>query len=345
MHRRAFLQSSACSLLAPLAADDTAARSRLGIVTYSYSIRRAREPGGRLHDPIGFVEHCRARGAGGVQTSLGVRDPEYCARLRELIATAGMYLEGIVRAPREQADVERFQREMETARACGVQVVRTAMLEGRRYETFRTAEDFRRFRTRSRETLALARPVAERLQLRLAVENHKDYRAAELAELLREARSLWIGACVDTGNNVALLETVDETVDTLAPLAFTTHLKDMAVEEYTGGFLLAEVPLGNGIVNLPRIVERLRRANPAIRFNLEMITRDPLRIPCLTPAYWATLEDMPARRLAAALAEVRARRPSQPLPRISPLDVSQRTEREEENVRGSLRYAQDRLGL
>lgn len=345
MHRRAFLQSSACSLLAPLTTERTTSRRRIGIVAYSYAIRRASEPAGPLHDPIGFIEHCRARGAGGVQIALGIRDRAYCARVRELLANAGMYLEGIVRPPRERGDVDRFTREMETASACGVQVVRTAMLEERRYETFRTAEEFRRFRARSRETLALARPAVERLQLRLAVENHKDWRAPELAELLREARSPWIGACVDTGNNLALLETVEETVDTLAPRAFTTHLKDMAVEEFPDGFLLAEVSLGNGFINLPGIVDRLRRANPAIRFNLEMITRDPLRIPCLTPGYWATLEDMPARRLAAALADVRARHSSQPLSRVSRLETAQKVQREEENVRGSLGYARDRLGL
>ena len=38
-----------------------------------------------------------------------------------------------------------------------------------------------------------------------------------------------VGVCLDTGNNVALLEDPMEVVETLAPLAFTTHIKDMAV--------------------------------------------------------------------------------------------------------------------
>ena len=348
MHRRAFVKSGALAALAPFAAPVTArpaGTTRLGIVAYSYAIRRAAEPAGRLHDPIGFVEHCRARGAGGVQVSLGIRDREYCAHLRDLLAAAGMYLEGIVRPPQERADVERFEREVETARACGTQVLRTALVNGRRYETFRSAEDFRRFRARSRDALALARPVVERRQVRLAVENHKDWRAAELIELLRETRSPHLGVCVDTGNNLALLETVEETVETLAPLAFTTHLKDMAVEDFRDGFLLAEVPLGSGFVDLRRTVDRLRRANPAIRFNLEMITRDPLRIPCLTEGYWATLEDMPARRLAAALTRVRSQAPRPALPRTSNLEPTRRLELEDENVRRSMRFARENLQL
>ena len=47
------------------------------------------------------------------------------------------------------------------------------------------------------------------------------------------------------------------------------------------GFLLSEVPLGTGAVDLAGVVEVLRRARPQLRFSLEMITRDPLRIPCL----------------------------------------------------------------
>ena len=47
------------------------------------------------------------------------------------------------------------------------------------------------------------------------------------------------------------------------------------------------------------------RPRPEIRLNLEMITRDPLEVPCLTPKYWATFEDLPARHLARSLTMVR----------------------------------------
>jgi sugar phosphate isomerase/epimerase len=338
----------ALAALAPLAGQGApvkAARTRLGIVAYSFAIRRAAEPAGRLQDPLGIVEHCQALGAGGLQINLGVRDREYCAQLRERVAAAAMYLEGIVRLPRERSDVERFERELETARACGVEVVRTALMDGRRYETFRSVEEFRRFRERSRETLRLAGPIAQRQRVRVAVENHKDLRTGELLELLREARNPHLGACVDTGNNIALLEAPEETVEALAPFALTVHLKDMGVEEYREGFLLAEVPLGNGFLDLPRLIGALRRANPAIRFNLEMLTRDPLRIPCLTSGYWMTLEDVPARRLAQALTRVRAHAGAQPLPRVSTLEPERRVAREEENVRQCLRMARERLGL
>ena len=78
-------------------------------------------------------------------------------------------------------------------------------------------------------------------------------------------------------------------------MAFTTHFKDMGVEEYREGFLLSEVPLGTGVLDLPRVIRTLRAAHPEIRFNLEMITRDPLEVPCLAVVYWATFPDLPGK--------------------------------------------------
>ena len=136
-----------------------------------------------------------------------------------------------------------------------------------------------------------------------------------------------------------------EVVEALAPRAITTHFKDMAVEEYRDGFLLAEVPLGTGLLDLPRVVRVLRGARPEIRFNLEMITRDPLKVPCLTDRYWETFADLPGRTLARTLSLVRAHARKTPLPRISMLGPEEQMRAEDENVKRCLAYASDRLGL
>jgi sugar phosphate isomerase/epimerase len=148
---------------------------------------------------------------------------------------------------------------------------------------------------------------------------------------------------VDTGNNLALLEDPVEVVETLAPWAYSVHLKDMGVAEYDDGFLLAEVPFGEGILDLPKIIGILRKARPEVRFNLEMITRDPLKVPCLTPRYWATLADVPGRDLARTLALVR--KSKRALPAVTSLPREQQLALEEDNVRKCLAYAGDHLGL
>jgi sugar phosphate isomerase/epimerase len=335
--RREALAAGAGNLLglaAPAGRPRTPAR--MGVVIHSYAIRR-------FDDPLRFLEHCRALGAGGVQTGLGVRDDAYAARLRGVLLKHNLYLEGSIRLPRDKADIERFTAEVRTVKRCGATTFRTVLMTGRRYEVFKRAGDFRRFVLQAREALARARPVVEKHEVRMAVENHKDLQAPELLEVLRKLDSPFAGVCIDTGNNIALLETPHKTVEMLAPHVFTTHVKDMGVEEYPDGFLLAEVPLGTGFLDLPKLVAALRKARPDVRVNLEMITRDPLKIPCLTPGYWATLEEVPGRRLAEMLALVRARAGKKPLPRISELNRKERLEREEDNVRRSLRYAKERL--
>jgi sugar phosphate isomerase/epimerase len=145
--------------------------------------------------------------------------------------------------------------------------------------------------------------------------------------------------CVDTANSIALLEDPLEVIEAYAPWAFSTHLKDVSVAEYEEGFLLGEVPLGEGILDLNKIVALLRRARPEIHLNLEMITRDSLKVPCLTPRYWATFDTLSGRHLARTMSWVRKHQPH-PLPaRISGLTSEQKLAVEESNVQKSLAYA------
>jgi sugar phosphate isomerase/epimerase len=321
----------------------------LGLVIHSFAVRTAgdrnRPAGERFSDPARFLEHARSLGAGGVQVGLGIRDEAGARALRERAEAASMYLEAIIALPRDEPDVGRFQAEVGTAREAGATVVRTVMLSGRRYETFSTADAFRRFAASATHSLKLAAPVVARLGILLAVENHKDWRADELLEILKRVGNDHVGVCLDTGNSIALLEDPMDVIEALAPRSFTTHFKDMGLDEYREGFLLAEVPLGTGILDLPRAVRILRAARPGIRFNVEMITRDPLRVPCLAQRYWTTFPDLPGRHLARALSLVRDHRPSRPLPQISQLPRDGQLQAEDENIRLCLTFAKERLGL
>jgi hypothetical protein len=119
----------------------------------------------------------------------------------------------------------------------------------------------------------------------------------------------------------------------------------MGVEEYDEGFLLSEVPLGTGFLALKKMVRILRQARPELHFGLEMITRDPLRIPCLTPKYWATMPDVSGKVLAQALTMVRQHAAKPALPRVSKLGREKQLEIEEQNVRQSLDCARQELEL
>lgn len=342
--RRTFLaQSVAVASCLALAKSAEAAplripRERFGCLLLSYGIRARSDAS--FAEPSRFAAFCREHGFAGAQMAIKQRSADEARALRSAFEKTGVYIEGIVSPPKDAADVARFEAELVTAKASGVEVLRTVLLGGRRYEVFNTAEEYQQFAARAWQTLQLAEPIVAKHKLTLAVENHKDFRASHLVQLLQKLSSEYVGVCLDTGNNIALLEDPWQVVDTLAPWTKSVHIKDMSVEESADGFLLAEVPLGAGFLDLPRIVECVSRANPRARFNLEMITRDPLSIPCLTDKYWATLAEVPAIDLARTLTMVKHHaRPTHSLPRISKLSAAEQIRIEGEHVTASVRFA------
>lgn len=309
-------------------------KARLGVVVHSFPMRK-------FDGPIEFLDYCQKLGAGGVQISIGNRDQAYADKVRGFCEKHQMYLEGSIRLPKDKDDVVRFTAEVQSSKRCGATVLRAA-LGGRRYELFDTLEAFKQFAAESWQSLVLARPVIEKAQVRLAVENHKDWRVDDLLGMLKKLDSPQVGICIDTGNSIALLEEPHKMVEVYAPFAFSTHIKDMGLEADADGFLLSEVPLGQGYLDMARIMATIKKARPEVRFNLEMITRDPLSIPVLSKKYWATLGNVPATDLADILAAVK-QHGKKPLPRVGQLGKEERLKIEEDNVRQSIVYAAKHL--
>lgn len=320
----------------------------LGLVSYDCAFRRRwlqrQNPDFDLFEPLAFLKHCQKLGAGGMQASLGVLEADAAGKLRDYASEYSLFIDAIVAAPKDNDDLGRFEAEIRTAAQAGVQAARTVIMPGRRYEQFKSLAEFREFEARGKQMLQRAVPVVEKYRMRLAVENHKDQRIDERVALFEQIGSEFVGACVDTGNSFALLDDPIETVERLARFAFTVHLKDQAVREYEDGFLLGDIPLGAGCFDLKRMVEILKAAKPGIRFALELITRDPLKVPCLTDSYWATMLDVPARDLARTMRFVRAHR-AENLQDVSSLPLEKQVQLEDANVAASLAYARENLGL
>jgi 3-oxoisoapionate decarboxylase len=318
-------------------ATDEPPRTSMGVAQYSF-------PGSPyLRSSYGFLEYCHSLGAGGIQVELDSLEPGYLDRLRRRTAELRMYLEVIVELP--QDDAMDFERHVIAARQAGAECLRAHCLLGRRYENFTSLDQWRTFVADSHRRLALAVPVLEKHQLALGLENHKDWTADEMVTLLASHPSEYLGVCLDTGNNLALLDDPAEAIRKLAPHAVTTHFKDVAAKEYAEGFLLSEVLLGRGILDLAGAVECIRQARPRARLNLEMITRDPLRVPCHTEQYWVTFPERSRDDLARTLTLVRGHPPVEPLPYVSGLEEAVRRRQEEDNAKQCLAYAHDKLGL
>lgn len=317
-------------------------RAQVGLCTFSchqhWRAVGAKHPGVRFTDAVGFYRYARELGARGVQTGLRSRDPAVARRLRAAVEESHGTYEGEVRLPKTANDLADFEREVQLTREAGATIARAVFTGGRRYEIFKTLEEFRRFRAEAEASLALAEPVLRRHRLQVAMENHKDFTTEELLDLMRRFGGEWIGVLVDTGNNLALLEEPHAVVEALAPYALSVHWKDMAVQPAPEGFLLSEVPLGTGLLVLARIAATLLRARPGMVFNLEMATRDPLTVPCLTDGYWPTFPERRATHLAAALERVKANPPGAPPPAVAGKPVAQILAEEETNNRQGLAW-------
>ena len=349
--RRQFLQKASAATLAlsfPFAPSPFK-ETRMGVVVHSYwsrwnsKVESKKYPG--FSNAIDLLEHCHELGAGGLQVGVSNWTTDFAKKVRDRREKLGLYLEGSISLPGKKEDVSRFEQEVINAKEAGAQVLRTVASAGRRYEILHSSKDFQEAQNNALASLQLAEPVLSKHKVKLAVENHKDWLSKEFVSMLQEVKSEWVGVTLDFGNSIALLEDPMEVVQTLMPYLFSTHVKDMGVEEYADGFLLSEVPLGTGILDLPRIVAMCKQQNADVNFSLEMITRDPLEIPCLKNDYWATFGGVPGTELARTLRMVRQHKFKNGLPRVSQLSAEDRLAVEEQNIIACLAYGKDNLGL
>jgi 3-oxoisoapionate decarboxylase len=280
--------------------------TRLGGTPTAFVMRMQASKGSAK--PFDIVEHCHSIGLAGVQTNPPSNDPEAVRAFRQRLENYNMHLICDPRFPRQESEVAVFETQIKAFKEAGA-VACHAALTGRRYEDFTSLEPFRQMFEQCKRSIELAEPILRKYKMRLGIENHKGWRSAEQAEWIKRLGSEWVGVCLDFGNNISLCEEPLDTAKTLAPYTFFAHIKDNAVEEYEDGFLLSEVALGEGILDLKQIVQLLRQKDPKMIFDLEMITRDPLKIPVFTPKYWATFDDsyspLPGRDLAKILAMVK----------------------------------------
>jgi len=354
MNRRTFLYDTATATMGALTLPSLKVpgifkEMRMGIVVHSYgsrwqsTVKSQKYPG--FLNAIDLLEHCRQIGAGGMQVVVKDWTADFAKKLRDTREKSGLYLEGSIAVPRKPEDIPKFEQEVINAKEAGAQILRTVTSAGRRYEVYHSPEAVQEFKKNALVSLQLAEPVLRKYKVKLAIENHKDWRADELVSTLKKLQSEWIGVTLDFGNSISLLEDPMEVIEKLVPYIFSTHVKDMGVEEYPDGFLLSEVPLGKGFLDLPKIIALCRQHNPSVTFNLEMITRDPLEIPCLKNDYWASFDGVPGSDLARALRMVKQNKTTSPLPRVSQLSAEERLAVEEKNILECLAYSRDKAGL
>ena len=295
-----------------------------------------------------IIEYCHEKGLGAAHTSLPLNlDPVIVKKIRDQIEKYDMRLTVGLRTARADADLAHYEA---AVKACSEMNGRVVCVHdpfsGRRYEQFKSAAEFHQFDAQCKAAVRRVEPILRKYKMKLAIENHKGWRAAELAEWVKSTGSEYIGVCLDMVNNVSLIETPQQTIETLAPYTIFVSFKDIGVDFYKEGVLLSEVPLGEGLFDLPPFVAMMQKRDPTMLFQLEMLTRDPLKVPIFTSAYWNVYDEkspVPPRDLAMLIDWVRKNPPKKALPKTSGLTPEQQLALEDELNQRSIDWARANL--
>jgi len=242
----------------------------IGLDSYSYRYAAGlwgTQIGPRL-SPEAYLHRAEGLGLAGVQfCDLGhfpSLEESYLSSVRAEAERAGLYVE----LGTGGTDPGHLGGALWAAAALGATVLRT-FVGPFRWEPGNDPPDLILAATRN---LQQAVPRAERLGVRIAIENHIDLLAEELLSLLEGVQSEYVGVCLDTGNPFGLLEDPLMVAEALAPHTRTTHLKEFRVALQHDRLILRGAALGEGDVPNERIVDILRRRSPlgeALHLNVE----------------------------------------------------------------------------
>ena len=105
-----------------------------------------------------------------------------------------------------------------------------------------------------------AAKAAEDEGVKLAMENHFDFTTDEFMDLVDRVNSPYFGVCFDTGNALRIGDDPVESARLLGKHIFATHTKDVqpvygvSPKEW---YFFACVPVGQGVINMPALVDVL----------------------------------------------------------------------------------------
>jgi sugar phosphate isomerase/epimerase len=264
--------------------------------------------------PMGAVELARraaALGLAGIEIPLTSRVPSFEGRVVELPLELDE-LESVLREGKLSvvADYgvlvdshgQQFRDYLHTAKRLGVTVVRATLSNvlcgDRRMCPGGWPARLEAVATRLREVL----PLAEELNIAIAVENHQD---ATTDDLIRLAEMVGghaaFGITFDTGNPLAVAEDPVESARRLAPLIRHVHLKDYTMHFAPEGYRLVRCAAGDGVIDFPAIMAIVRGNDHDVVPGIEIAAQATRTIPILDRDWWSTYPTRVAAELVDPL--------------------------------------------
>jgi sugar phosphate isomerase/epimerase len=296
MRRRTFLQSAlGVATAGPAAAQDPAAQAGAGRgIKLGYDSWTLNSYGWTA---IQYLDYAAGQHLDTVQLSdlpnYQSLEPAYLQQVKEHSQRLGIEIDGGLGClcpsagnwRKENGDpVEYARKGLRANKAVGARMMRV-YLGGRAERT--GAIPLEKHMDNMLAVLKAVRSEALDLGVKIGIETHGDLQALEVRDLIEAAGKDFVGATIDTGNPVTLGEDPLLTLETLAPYALTTHVRDSAVFEHPRGAAVQWVALGDGCIDFAKFFERFRQLCPQCSVQLEILTGNPPQVlPYLEPDYW-----------------------------------------------------------
>ncbi|MBL7187554.1 MAG: sugar phosphate isomerase/epimerase [Phycisphaerae bacterium] len=105
--------------------------------------------------------------------------------------------------------------------------------------------------------------TAEQYDIKMAIENHIDFNADEILQLLDNVGSPYLGLNFDTGNFVRVLDDPVKAAEKLGKHVLATHVKDVKLLESVPAdtwYFFSSVPIGKGLVDVKGVAIALKNA-------------------------------------------------------------------------------------
>jgi sugar phosphate isomerase/epimerase len=266
---------------------------RLGLAVYSFK-----------HAWCGayeLMDRAAAAGLRGVEFPaegcLPSASPEELARARTYAAEHGLGIVadgGIV----EEAALRRWLGQAAGLGAPVLRVIISGILGGNRRQM---GGGWAAHLVAARDALRAVRPLAEDLDIPIAVENHQDIASDEVLQLCEQVGGDHIGVTLDTGSTLALAEDPVAYARRVKDYVKNVHLKDYTLHLSPTGFRLSTCAIGVGVIDFPAIFA-LFADRPELPMNIELGARQARHVELLADDWWT---DYPPRTIADLLPALR----------------------------------------
>ncbi len=117
-------------------------------------------------------------------------------------------------------------------------------------------------------------PELESRNIKLVLENHDRLKAIEFKQIIQQVGSQYVGICLDSVNSMGAGEGFETVSDTLLPYTYNLHIKDFSIcrVSHKMGFVIEGKPAGQGLLNIPLLLQKLQQATNCPSGILELWT-------------------------------------------------------------------------